>query len=265
MVRRFYIPTEEEIKQLRRGKISSALFVFLVVIAVVIGCFMVTVDVFETEKAPDNSAIDNEATLFNYFDSEVINDMPYIPDSETKEKYQWVFSNSDLQLPELPTGCEATACSTLLRMHGVEVDKLEVADAMPRSDNPRDFMSCFIGDPYSSHGWAIASPGIAKVANKFLDNKEAVAIRGSAIEDIELPADVWVTISMVEPDLTDIADDGFPLYRNAHAVVLTSVDDSTVSVVDPLVGETTYERDRFEHVYMACGMQAVEIRRDKDR
>lgn len=40
------------------------------------------------------------------------------------------------QNPELPTGCEATATTMLLQWAGVQVNKSEVADALPKEDMP---------------------------------------------------------------------------------------------------------------------------------
>lgn len=259
MARSFYIPTEQELDDLRRGKISRALFVLIVVIAVIVGCLLATVDVFVVDTNEDEHYTEKELVLFDFFDANVINDLPYVAEKQIDE---FTYSaEKDLQLPELPTGCEATACSTLLRMYGFDASKTDVADAMPKSNNPHDFMSCFIGNPYSEHGWAIASPGIAKVANNFVfGDYEAVAVRGVDLSDIDLPAELLVTIDLADADFTDIADDGFPLYHNAHAVVLVSVNNDTVDVIDPLKGEVTYNRAKFESVYKQCGMQTVIIR-----
>ncbi len=40
------------------------------------------------------------------------------------------------QFPELPTGCEATALTMLLRYHGVNVSKKDIADTIPREPLP---------------------------------------------------------------------------------------------------------------------------------
>lgn len=57
------------------------------------------------------------------------------------------------QLPELPTGCEATSVTMLLNYAGIDISKFEVVDLMPYSaDNPDEG---FVGDPYSFNGWTI--------------------------------------------------------------------------------------------------------------
>ena len=51
---------------------------------------------------------------------------------EASEDY--MVTAADMQLPELPTGCEATAIATLLRLNGVDASKTDIADVMPKSD-----------------------------------------------------------------------------------------------------------------------------------
>ncbi|MDR1449660.1 MAG: C39 family peptidase, partial [Propionibacteriaceae bacterium] len=56
------------------------------------------------------------------------------------------------QLPELPTGCEATAIAMLLQYAGLDWSKLDVADALPVSGDPN---RGFYGDPHSWNGGVI--------------------------------------------------------------------------------------------------------------
>ncbi len=173
----------------------------------------------------------------------------------------FVFSyNRDMQLPELPTGCEATAASTLMRMNGINVSKTELADALPKSDT--DFVYSFLGDPYSYSGWACSAPCITKTVNGFLEFGEeyaAVELTGDALSELQTPCIVWVTIDLVEPMQPVRTVDGYGLYRNSHCMVLRSVGENEVKVYDPLSGITEYNRERFEHVYDGMGKQAVYI------
>lgn len=175
--------------------------------------------------------------------------------------YTWVLDyNQDMQLPELPTGCEATAASTLLRMSGMYVTKLEVADAMPKSDT--DFVYAFLGDPYSYNGWACAPPCIVNTINGFCEIEEdyaAVDMTGTALADLPLPAAVWVTIDLVQPADPVRVVDGYGLYRNSHCMVVRSVTDTGVEVIDPLGGDPTYDRAKLESIYDAMGRQAVYV------
>lgn len=173
---------------------------------------------------------------------------------------KYVFDEKqDLQMPELPTGCEATALGTLLRMNGVNVTKFDVADAMPKS-NGSDFVYAFWGNPYSAtDGWACMAPCSVITANKFLKNSNKVAVEytGTNLTDLKLPSAVWVTMYLNDPMPSNYESNGYRLFRNPHCVVVTKIDDGTVYVIDPLVGETSCPLSRFENIYNTLGSQAV--------
>lgn len=173
---------------------------------------------------------------------------------------KYVFDEKqDLQMPELPTGCEATALGTLLRMNGVNVTKFDVADAMPKSDGS-DFVYSFWGNPYSAtDGWSCMAPCSVITANKFLKNSNKVAVEytGTNLTDLKLPSAVWVTMYLNDPMPSNYESNGYRLFRNPHCVVVTKIDDGTVYVIDPLVGETSCPLSRFENIYNTLGSQAV--------
>lgn len=175
------------------------------------------------------------------------------------EPYVWVLDyTQDMQLPELPTGCEATAASTLMRMNGVYVTKFQVADAMPKSDD--DFVNAFIGDPYSYSGWACSAPCVTRTINGFLDVEEkyaAVELTGTPLLELPTPCVVWATIDMVEPQEPRRVQDGYGLYANSHCVVLKEIKDDQVYLIDPLGGDPVYDVSFFEPIYDGMGRQAV--------
>lgn len=175
--------------------------------------------------------------------------------------YTWVLDyTQDMQLPELPTGCEATAASTLLRMNGMYVTKLEVADAMPKSES--DFVYSFLGDPYSYSGWACSAPCVVNTINGFCEFEEklaAVEMTGTPLGELPLPAAVWVTIDLVDPEDPVRTSDGYGLYRNSHCMVVREVTETGVDVIDPLGGDPVYDRAVFESIYDAMGRQAVYV------
>ena len=181
---------------------------------------------------------------------------PILYDKPTK----YVFDEKqDLQMPELPTGCEATALGTLLRMNGVDVTKFDVADAMPKS-NGSDFVYAFWGNPYSAtDGWACMAPCSVITANKFLKdtNKVAVEYTGTNLTDLKFPSAVWVTMYLNDPQPSNYESNGYRLFRNPHCVVVTRIELDSVYVIDPLVGEVAYPLERFNSVYQALGGQAV--------
>ena len=187
-------------------------------------------------------------------------------DVETPTLYdkqvKYVFDEKqDLQMPELPTGCEATALGTLLRMNGVNVTKFDVADAMPKSDGS-DFVYSFWGHPYSAtDGWACMAPCSVITANKFLKNSNKVAVEytGTDLTDLKLPSAVWVTMYLNDPLPSNYESNGYRLFKNPHCVVVTRIELDSVYVIDPLVGEVAYPLERFNNVYKELGCQAVFI------
>lgn len=173
---------------------------------------------------------------------------------------KYVFDEKqDLQMPELPTGCEATALGTLLRMNGISVTKFDVADAMPKSDGS-DFVYSFWGNPYSAtDGWACMAPCSVITANKFLKNTNKVAVEytGTDLMDLKFPCAVWVTMYLNDPMPSKYESDGYRLFRNPHCVVVDRIELDSVYVIDPLVGEVAYPLERFNSTYKELGCQAV--------
>lgn len=180
---------------------------------------------------------------------------------------KYVFDEKqDLQMPELPTGCEATALGTLLRMNGVNVTKFDVADAMPKSDGS-DFVYSFWGNPYSAtDGWACMAPCSVITANKFLKNSNKVAVEytGTGLTDLKFPSAVWVTMYLNDPVPSNYESNGYKLFRNPHCVVVDRIELDSVYVIDPLVGEVAYPLERFNNVYKELGCQAVCIETEEE-
>lgn len=186
---------------------------------------------------------------------------PILYDKPAKENKYTFDEKQDLQMPELPTGCEATALGTLLRMNGVSVTKFDVADAMPKS-NGSDFVYAFWGNPYSAtDGWACMAPCSVITANKFLKdtNKVAVEYTGTDLTDLKFPSAVWVTMYLNDPVPSSYESNGYRLFKNPHCVVVTRIEIDSVYVIDPLVGEVAYPFERFNNVYKELGCQAVYI------
>lgn len=178
--------------------------------------------------------------------------------------YVWEYDETqDMQLPELPTGCEATAASTLIRkVCGVYVTKLQVADAMPKSS--WDFVNCFLGDPYSESGYTCWAPCVKDTIEMFLpDGYVALDSTGTDFIDNRIPFYCYVTMDLEDPmwfSEDSVFGKGYKIAHNPHAVVVTRIDalNGVVYCVDPLKkGITEYEYDRFEDIYNQMGKQAV--------
>lgn len=93
-----------------------------------------------------------------------------------------IFNNAEVicQNPELPTGCEMTAVTMMLRYAGVNVSKFDVANATPRSSNGN---YGFVGNPYSPSGWWVFPTGIAPVVNQYLGTSQVMT--GSSLQAIQ--------------------------------------------------------------------------------
>ena len=93
-----------------------------------------------------------------------------------------VHNNADVisQLPELPTGCEITAVTMMLQYAGYNVNKVQLANIMPRSNNG-DYG--FVGNPFSPSGWWIFPTGIAPVVDRFVGHHEIMT--GASMQRIQ--------------------------------------------------------------------------------
>lgn len=164
----------------------------------------------------------------------------------------------DLQLPELPTGCEATATATLLRMHGISATKTEVADAMPKSDI--DFVHSFLGDPYKPTGGCCMALCSAETARPFLAGTGLTCyqVEGLPLIDLPKPCVIWATIDLAEPQA--IKQQGaYTMYYPSHCIVVTSISGGYAQCIDPLVGRVDYPLDRLVDVYQKVGTQAIYV------
>lgn len=183
------------------------------------------------------------------------------------------------QHPELPTGCEATALTMLLRYHGLNITKQQVAKDMPKAARPvvkngklygEHPNNAFLGDPFSTNGFGIFSPAIIKMIDTYLPGR-AENLGGSSFDkvyktlDEGRPVMIWSTIGMVAP--TDnsrwITPNGstFTWKTPEHAVVAVGYDNTYIYINDPYSGtQKKYKKDIVEKRWEAMGRQAVAIK-----
>lgn len=71
------------------------------------------------------------------------------------------------QRPQLPTRCEITAWTMMVRYAGKKMNKFKGVSIMPRSGNPN---YGFMGSPYSTHGRGlVVSPnGLSGITKRYL-------------------------------------------------------------------------------------------------
>lgn len=236
----------------------------------------------ESQPAADNSSSitpsDNSSTLPSSIQQAESSSEPdsYIMDMETI-----------YQTPELPTGCEITALTMAMQYLGFDVSKTEMAgDYLPKSSNwyyvgdkryGPDFRKVFAGNPFSASGYVCGAPAIETAANGYLEDIgsswQAFDITGTSPEDLyslilqDIPVVVWITIDMVDRPIAGgwyVEETGEYLEwsKMDHCGVLMGVDDSSVTINDPISGIITASKSRFESVYEQRGQQAVVLLED---
>lgn len=131
------------------------------------------------------------------------------------------------QRPELPTGCEITAVTMMLRYAGANVDKVSLAHEMPYDHS--DPNKGFVGDPFTDNGDSIYPSALIKLVTKYAG--KAVNLSGQPINELsEYLADTK------HPIVTWVGQfDGF----NTHALIMTGFDDKLVYYNDCWTGEQT--------------------------
>jgi uncharacterized protein YvpB len=139
-----------------------------------------------------------------------------------------------MQLPELPTGCEATAIAMMLRYAGSPLTKFDVVDEMPYSNDP---YKGFVGDPFTEDGFTIYPQALMSLVYTQLGS--AVDLTGVGL------ADLRAFLQASKPVCCWIADDqGY-----VHCVVITGYEDDIIYLNDPLEGFVTMTASEFEHLW----------------
>lgn len=181
------------------------------------------------------------------------------------------------QKPELPTGCEITALTTVLNYYGYAVGKLTMADEFLDKGplNATDYNTAFVGNPRSKHAYGCYAPVIVNAAKKYLSfaksDLKVENISGRELEahfeqiDKGIPVIIWGTINC-KPGYYSAT-----WYANGkkitwlaqeHCMVLTGYDrqKGVVYVSDPWLGVIKeYNMNIFKSRYNSLGKQAVII------
>lgn len=194
------------------------------------------------------------------------------------------------QLPELPTGCEATALTVIMNYKGINVDKYEIAmEYMPRMNlyyengilygpNP---MHVFTGTPSSDSGLGCFVPCICTAARKFFNANEQIKpnfrvldLSGKDFKTllVEYVAQDNPVLVIVTQGLSEQYEGAkWQIYHgkewqwktNHHAMVVYGFDISKnkIYACDPLRenGKYTYNLDEFEEIYNSRGKPAMTI------
>jgi uncharacterized protein YvpB len=248
----------------------------------------ITVSATTTPPPPETTAL---ATTESQTITETVPAVSYLslPDlSEDGGVSALIKTENILQNPELPTGCEITSLTMLLRFYGFDADKVDLAENyLPVSwGNTRwedgkkyqdSFFDYFIGDP-KGRGYGCFSPAIMTAAEKYLEEKDtdkkykAVNISGCTPDYLYRyvltgnPVMCWATDGMIEPEYRESWFDNktgeqLDWYINEHAFLLVGFDTEKrlVYLSDPMKGEIVYSMDRFETRFAQMHKQAIII------
>lgn len=189
-----------------------------------------------------------------------------------------------LQMPQLPNGCEATSLAALLHYRGFPANKLDLAYGyIPREDFTKsrygsvgpDPEHAYAGDPASDNGYYCFAAPLAQGANRYLhemgSSLHAFNVTGVTEEGLEQyirggdPVVVWVTLDLSEPYVRGskwiIGNTGqvYMPYSNLHCVVLMGWGRDTCTLMDPLQGICTVDRQAFLNSFEQMGRRAMVV------
>ncbi|ETY75188.1 C39 family peptidase [Lactiplantibacillus fabifermentans] len=150
------------------------------------------------------------------------------------------------QLPDLPTGCEITAVDMLLQYAGAKTTKNQLADELPRTDDPN---TGFVGDPYSEVGVGlyVYPQGILPTMRKYVST--AFDFTGRSLNELK------VQLTKGHPVVVWVANvDGFA----SHALTVTGFNATDITYNDPWTGQREQmPTAEFERVWQDNGRRAV--------
>ncbi len=180
------------------------------------------------------------------------------------------------QLPELERGCEVTSLAMLLQSAGISVDKITLAQEIPKvpfiddeeRGNPNDG---FVGDIYTldNSGYGVYHGPVYELTQQYL-HERAVDLTGKDVKElysyIDKGAPVWV---ITNTTFAPLNDDEFTTWETSngdvtityseHSVVIVGYDDQYVYINDPLADgpKTAVPRQNFEQAWEQMGRQAI--------
>lgn len=198
--------------------------------------------------------------------------------------------NGMCQLPELPTGCEATALTVVMNYRGIKANKYNISMVyMPRREfyykdgflYGEDPTYVFMGNPSKNSGLGCFAPCLVKTFDNFSSRRlkyckkyQPIDLTGS---DFEIILQNYVAkgnpvVVIVSPYLYNpykgtewkLENGGKWIWEvNHHAMVVYGFDltKKQIYVCDPLssTGKATYDLSRFEEIYNLKGKSAMTI------
>ena len=183
------------------------------------------------------------------------------------------------QFPELPRGCEVTSLAMLLNFAGVTVDKLTLADEIPKVPYLTDG---FYGNPhhgfvgnmytYNEPGLAVYHEVIEELANQYLPNK-IDNITGDRFSSVQKKLNegkpVWVIVGSTFTFLPEehwktwnTTDGEIKITTKTHSVLVTGYDENNVYFNDPFYRDQNRSANFEDFVtsWTQFGSQAIAIK-----
>lgn len=206
---------------------------------------------------------------------EVVTTVPETEEDTSKYIEFQLNVNNVEQNPELPTGCEVTALTTVLNYMNYNIDKLTLADYfLPKGAIGTTHPDvAFVGNPRNRSAYGANAPVIVYTANSYFNEvkseHKAHNISGNELSDLTkylydgYPVIIWATINMSKsyPGSKWYLETGVYQWKaNLHCLVLVGFTEDKYILADPLKkGLTYYDKDLVETRYNELGNQAVVI------
>ncbi|KKK38822.1 hypothetical protein WQ57_07270 [Mesobacillus campisalis] len=139
------------------------------------------------------------------------------------------------QLPELPTGCEITSVTMMLQYKGAKVDKIGLANEMPRHSWDPNYG--YVGNPFTTRGWTVYPPALMKLVSKYAgSSKNLTGVSHLMLESYIAsgkPVTVWAS----------------PMHGfTVHALTLTGYDRNNYYLNDPWTGKKDVRISKTEFI-----------------
>ena len=183
------------------------------------------------------------------------------------------------QMPELERGCEVTSLAMILQYHGIDIDKMELAENIayePFEENGLrgNMNQGFVGnmETFEESGLGVYIDPIIELAEQYVDSSQIVNLIGQSTDALYAAIDegspVWILTNSWFSYLPEeqfitwgTAEGSMMVTYRQHSVVLTYYDDEFVYINDPLQSEQNIALDRmnFEEAWIQMGSQAFYI------
>lgn len=264
-------------------KRKNILTTFILLISITALCMVIGIYYRDNhkQKEDDNTVVLNvDSTLETLsVDPERIKSAILEHTTRAAENYEYPNSFSlDIpfvsQYPELPTGCEITALTTVLNYLGYNVDKLTMADYYLDKGKMGEVSpyKAFVGNPRDEDSCGAFAPVLVNSATKYLKSQRSYMnvynITGAEYNELldyvddGHPVLVWETMYMKEPYESctwNIDGENIMWLSREHAMVLIGYTQSTYIMADPLRGICEYDKELVETRYKSMGKQAIVI------